>query len=122
VLFGEIVLAFIFGLLLALLFSYGFGRPGPWGGFLWFFLVVFLAAWAVGLWVEPVGPVLWGAAWVPIFFGALFVALLVAAMPPLPGRPAEVAEPEAPATAAALGLFFWLMMAVVVLAIIFAYV
>lgn len=58
----------------------------------------------------------------PIFFGALFVALLVAAMPPTPGRPAQVAETEAPATVAALGLFLWLLVAVLIIAIVFAYI
>ena len=119
--FGEIILAFVIGLLLALVLAYGFGRTGPWGSFLWFFLVIFLAAWAVGLWVEPVGPVLWGAAWVPILFGALIVALLVAAIPPSETRPAEVAEPQTAATAAALGLFFWLMILVLILTIVIAY-
>ncbi|MFO7893117.1 MAG: hypothetical protein R6U63_05250 [Longimicrobiales bacterium] len=120
--FGEIILAFAIGLLLALIFAYGLGRTGPWGGFVWFFLVVFLTAWAVGLWVEPVGPALWGAAWVPILFGALFVALLVAAIPPRPARPADVAEPDAVGTAAAVGLFFWLLVVILLIAIIFAYV
>ena len=120
--FGEVILAFAIGLLLALIFSYGLGRTGPWGGFLWFFLVIFLTAWAIGLWAEPIGPVLWGAAWVPILFGALFVALLVAAMPPSTVRPAAVPEGETPETAAAVGLFFWLMVLVLLIAIIFAYI
>ena len=120
--FGEIVLAFLFGLILALLFSYGFGRPGPFGGFMWFFLVVFLAAWAIGVWAEPVGPVMWDIAWVPILFGALFVALLLAAVPPLPGRPVEATAPEAVGATAALGLFFWLMLGLLVISILFAYI
>ena len=120
--FGEIVLAFVIGLLLALIFAYGFGRTGPWGGFLWFFLVLFLTAWAVGLWAEPIGPVVWDVAWVPIFFGALFVALLVAAIPPTPGRPSAVSEPETAETVTAVGLFFWLMLLVLGVAILFAYV
>ena len=119
--FGEVVLAFAIGLILAMIFAYGFGRTGPWGGFLWFFLVVFLTAWAVGVWVEPVGPVLWGAAWVPILFGALFVALLVAAIPPAPPRTGGVAPAETPETAAAVGLFFWLLLVVLIIAIVFAY-
>ena len=120
--FGEIVLAFVIGLLLALIFAYGFGRTGPWGGFLWLFLVLFLTAWAVGLWAEPIGPVVWDVAWVPIFFGALFVALLVAAIPPAPGRPTAVAEPETVETVTAVGVFFWLMLLVLGVAILFAYI
>lgn len=110
--FGVFLVALLIGLALALLFAYGLGRPGPWDGFLWVFLIVFLGAWAIGLWVEPVGPVVWGVAWVPIFFGALLLALLIAAVPPTThtGPPAPEAEPERAETAAAVGLFFWVLL------------
>lgn len=47
------------------------------------FLILFLFPWAGGLWLAPVGPALFGFAWVPILVvaGILFFVLLVASPP-----------------------------------------
>lgn len=125
--FGEFIAALLIGLALALVFAYGFGRTGPWGGFVWFFLVVFLGAWAIGLWVEPVGPPLWGVAWVPILIGALLIALLIAAIPPAEPAPRRaaatdpVADVETAAAASAIGLFFWVLLMALVLVILLSF-
>ena len=104
---AEFVTAVLFALFFVAIFGVAFRRTGPWDGFLWFFLIVLLGAWAVGTWAEPVGPVLYGVSWVPFFFGALILALLVASMAePMPRTPA--AEPATPAEAVAVGLFFWI--------------
>ena len=92
------------------------------GGFLWLFLVIFLGAWAVGLWAEPVGPVAWGVAWFPILFAALIIGLIIAAIPEPGARLTEPAPAdEAEAAAAGVGLFFWLLIALLVVAIMFGY-
>lgn len=121
--FGELLAALFIALVLVALFSFGFGRPGPWGGFLWFFLVVFLGAWAIGLWAEPVGPAAWGVAWVPILFGALLLALLIAAIPPTGTAPAAAPEPDVgtAAVVGALGVFFWALLVGLLLAILLAF-
>ena len=117
-LIAELLFALVMGLLIAAVFAYGLRRPGPWGGFLWLFLVVFLGAWAVGLWVEPVGPAVWGVAWFPIVFGALIIALIVAAIPEPGIRLRETPPPdEAEAAAAGVGLLFWLLIALLVVVI-----
>ena len=115
--FAEFVLAAIIALAFVAIFSYGFRRPGPWGGFLWFFLLVFLGAWAVGVWAQPVGPTAWGVAWVPIFFGALLIALLVAAIPPAAPRTTTEGVEEAPGDVAAVGAFFWLLLILLIVAV-----
>lgn len=117
----EFLTAVLFAALFVGVFGLAFRRTGPWPGFGWFFLIVLLGAWAVGVWAEPVGPVLYGVSWVPFFFGAFILALLVAAMSePMPRQPA--AEPATPGDVLALGLFFWmtiLMLFSVILASIF---
>jgi hypothetical protein len=45
----------------------------------WLFLILFLGTWAVGAWVEPIGPVWGGVAWLPFLWAALMFVLLVAA-------------------------------------------
>lgn len=120
-LIAEFLTAVLFAALFVAVFGLAFGRTGPWPGFAWFFLIVLLGAWAVGVWAEPVGPVLYGVSWVPFFFGALILALLVAAMSEL--RPRQTAaEPATPGDVLAVGLFFWitiLMLFGVILASIF---
>ena len=121
---AEFLTAVLFAVLFVAVFAVAFDRTGPWEGIGWFFLIVLLGAWAVGAWTEPVGPVLYGVSWVPFFFGAFIIALLVAAMSePLPRTPA--ADPATPAEALAVGLFFWITILVlfgVILASIFVVV
>ena len=117
----------LFTLLIALgvvgIFSVGFRRPGPWG-IVWFFLLVFLGAWAFGAWAEPVGPVAWGVAWAPILVAAVLIALIVAAVPPTGTRATGAPEAEARSRAVPpVGTFFWLLIIVllVIVALSYAY-
>ncbi|MFO8065141.1 MAG: hypothetical protein ACQETQ_09205 [Spirochaetota bacterium] len=56
-----------------------------------FFLVIFLAAWGGGLWMNPVGPSLHGVAWLPFLLVALIVSLVLITF--VPRRPPKsVAE------------------------------
>ena len=34
---------------------------GPWTSLLLFFIIIFLATWAGGVWLSPIDPPLWGA-------------------------------------------------------------
>lgn len=120
---AELLFALVIALVLVAIFTYGFGRAGPWGGFLWFFVLVFLGAWAIGAWVEPVGPVAWGVAWVPIFFGALLIGLLVAAIPPAEPRPVTGTDAEESAAAAgAVGALFWLLLLLLIMIVALSWV
>jgi hypothetical protein len=69
------VLAFVFSLIAA----YSFRRRNPWGTFWLYFLIIFFASWAGGIWIKPVGPVLLGVAWIPTLAIAFFMALAIAA-------------------------------------------
>lgn len=113
-------------LMLPLYFS---GRVGPWNGWLWFALVLFLFTWAGGAWVGPYGPTLLGFTWLAfLFFGLIFALLMSSAVPPKRRRPKrQVAEltqaekEEAAVAAMTLGLFFWVLVAGLVLALVVHY-
>lgn len=113
----------IIALIIASIFYYGLGRRGPWGAFWAFLLILFFAGWAGSLWIAPAGPVLWGYAWLPIIFWVFMVALIIAVATPS-DRPVEYDETTSePSTgeagaAAALGLFFWILLALLVAAIL----
>ena len=126
-------------LLITSLFSACGVRCGPWPGVLWLFVMLFLVTWALGIWIRPIGPPLWGAYWVPYLLVALFLAVLLAATAParprppvqppgatpLPGSrtPAEVNEQaaEEAAVVTTLNVFFWLVLLLAVIAIVVHY-
>ncbi len=125
---ADVITALIIAFIIMLPF-YFLGRTGPWEGWLWFALLLFLFTWAGGAWVSPYGPTLWGAYWVPfLFFGLIFAVLIAAAVPSRPPRNRREAIEQAraesdaeTATAISLGIFFWLLMALLALALIFRY-
>jgi hypothetical protein len=122
----DLLFALVVALLLTAVFSLGFRNPGPWGVWWVFLLVIFLAAWAGGVWVTPFGPPLFDTYWLPILFVGLFFALLLAAIPPYPRPTYEPGVPPAGGTAegaaVALGTFFWVLILGFALVIILAYV
>lgn len=120
---GIIVLA----LLIGLIFYYGFKSRGPWGSFWTFFLVIFFGIWIAALWVNPVGPIYWGVAWLDLIFVGILLALILAAASPLKKKDFE--DPEAKVTTerynhtgAVVGAFFWIMLLFFVLAVIAGFI
>ena len=119
--FLDLLAAFIIALVLTLIFVTLFRAPGPWGAWWIFLLVVFLAAWAGGLWVTPIGPPVFNVYWLPMLLVGLLVAMLIAAaVPPAPPRSTAemVAEQEA---ATALGVFLWILLLGLIGVIVLAY-
>jgi hypothetical protein len=74
-----------FVLFLALLVTVAFTAGGlggrPWPGAVWFFLLLFFGTWALGIWLEPLGPSFWGAQLVPYIVAAGAISILLAAVP-----------------------------------------
>ena len=60
---ADLLAALAFGLFIVWVVSIVFGTRGPWGSFLWFFVVVSLFAWAGGAWIIPFGPHWGGVGW-----------------------------------------------------------
>lgn len=112
----QLVFTLLMALVFTLVFAVGLRRTGPWSNVLAFFAVVFLAAWAGGLWISPAGPVFMGIYWLPIVLIPFLVGLLLAAVPPQPPRHVETiseAEEQAQQHRAAVRVFdafFWMLL------------
>jgi len=123
--FVDLLVALAVGLLLTVIFGALFRNQGPWGIWWVFLILIFLVAWAGGVWVRPFGPVWFDVAWLPFLFVGLFFALLLAAIPPLPRRTygETVVEAQAEdAVIAAFSVFFWVLLIGLLVAIVLAYV
>lgn len=120
----EFLIALVAAIVLSVLLVVVLRRrgPGPWSGLLFFFLIVLLAAWAGGAWLVPVGPPLAGIYWLGFLLVGIAVAVILAAATPAQTR-REAAHEDAPeATGAiALGLFFYIAMFALLLAIILSF-
>ncbi len=79
---SDLLLAAGTAILLTFIFAIWLGRKGPWAKVSVFFLVVFLASWAAGKWMDPIGPPIVGFYWLPFMLFGLVIALLMAAAMP----------------------------------------
>ena len=116
----HFIFALVVAFVISALFGWGFRRTGAWPGIFIFFLIIFLFSWAGGVWLVPFGPVIGGEYWLPFLVVAIFIAIfLAAAVPPEPRRPMSAAEEAEEATAAetALGVFFWFLVVLLIIAI-----
>jgi hypothetical protein len=122
----DVLFAALIALIVSMIFVIGFGRSGPWASGLVFFLIVFLAAWALGNMATPVGPHILGIYWLPYFAVAVVVALLLAAAMPFRThgirKSAVEREPSRPSTfEAVFDGFFWVFMVWILMLIVLGY-
>ena len=123
----PLLVAFLLAIILTLLLAVGL-RGQPWGvGIVFFFLILFLATWAGGLWLTPVGPVMLGVPWMSFLLVALIVGLILVSLTPdsrrRRGKP--LASEKVPAqsdTAIAVDVFFWILIGGLLIAIVARYV
>ena len=117
----EILAIVLITILMGSVFFYGFRRPGPWGSWWSYFLVLFLAIFMFSTWIEPVGPYWEGVAWVDFAILGLVFALLLAAAspPPIPkDRPLTPGEKERlTGSTAVIGLMFWILIILLLISI-----
>ncbi|MFO7965940.1 MAG: hypothetical protein R6U50_18580 [Desulfobacterales bacterium] len=124
-LFTAVVIAAVLTILIAVVF-----RGESWGlGMFLFFLILFLATWAGGLWITPFGPVMWGVPWLSFFFIGLLIALVFAVFMPSRNRrtPRTLTKAEREArfesdTVITIDIFLWILLAFLLIGIITAYV
>lgn len=118
--FTSVILSLILALIFAFILAYPFKRegPGPMRGLVVFFFIIFLFTLAIGSLVDPIGPTLYGQAWVSYLIPAFFILLLIATLIPVskekPGIEHEGAVEEyenRKITRFVLGFFFWLLIA-----------
>ena len=119
---AEFLLSLFVALMLSMVFFVGFARANWKAGLAFYFLILFLATWAGGIWIVPVGPSLGGLFWMPfVAAGLMFALLLTAVLSRAPRQdPTEdpAAPPAKPEVMAATDAFFWLL--VIGLAVVIA--
>jgi len=111
----EIIITILAAVIVGVAFYYIFSTRGPWGTLWSFLLILILVGLAAEAWINPVGPVYWGVAWIPtLFVIILFALLLSAAASPLrrPRRPLTETEEEEMEEEGVIALsgFFWIFM------------
>jgi hypothetical protein len=127
----EIVLTIILSLAIALILTailvYGFDRraPGPLAGFLFFLVMLFLTVWVGSLWIEPIGPELYGIPWLAMLVIGLLVTLIITAVtaPAPEDLPAPDQEGIAPPSTVGwgCGLLFWMTITILMMAAVARY-
>lgn len=122
----DMMFALLFAALFSVVLLVGFRSKGPWKSLFLFFIVVFLAAWAGGIWLSPLGPTWGGSPWLSILLVALIFALLLAAaaVPPEYGAAAGVLSPgeSKGEKKRSVKLFFWFLLGILLAAIVIRYI
>jgi hypothetical protein len=124
--FLELLTALLMAVILAAVLVYGLRRraTGPLRGLPVFMLLLFLMIWAVGVWVRPFGPPILGVYWLGyLMVGLIFLLFLAATFDRY--EPADVAGKtplNAEAAAMSMGVFFYLLIFLLLAAIVAAYI
>ena len=126
--FIHLLFALSVALMLSAVFGVGLRTKGPWGSVVLFFFVIFLASWAGGVWLDPFGPFLWGHQWLPFLLAGIIFAVLLAAVVPRESPESTVElvdakerQAERKAALTSLGIFFWVLIAFLIVAVIARY-
>jgi len=129
----DFVFVFIFALILSAILGRGFGwrhpanRDAAGPSMLFLFLILLFVMWAGGAWIPLWGPVWFGAPWLTLLLIGLAVALLILALAAPaaetpPAQPEAIREKEdAVAVGAVFGIFFWVLIAGLLIAVIGGY-
>jgi len=119
----EIVAAFLMALVITVFFSAVLGHKGPWGAMWLVFVTIFLASWAGYLWINPFGPLVLGVSVAPILVvGLIFAFILAAVTIPAPRKTTQSdTTAESSESVVAIGLFFWIVLVILLVAIAAGY-
>ncbi|MBA3664225.1 MAG: hypothetical protein H0W61_08460 [Bacteroidetes bacterium] len=119
----EIVASLVMAFVITLFFSGVLRHKGPWDAIWLVFVTIFLASWAGYLWINPFGPMVLGVSVMPIFVVGLIFAFILAAVtvPVVRKKNETTAEVEDPSTKLAIGIFFWIVLIILVVAIVTGY-
>jgi len=123
---AELIFALAIALFFTLIFAVLGRTPRSWTRQALFFLVVFLAAWAGGIWITPVGRSLMGVYWMGFLVVGLIFALVLEAVAAFSSRfprtREKEIEKEEEGIETAIGIFFWILFIAFVVVIILGYV
>ena len=123
---SDLLLAAGTAILLTIIFAVWLGRKGPWAKISIFFLVVFLASWAAGKYMDPIGPPIVGFYWLPFMLFGLVIALLLAAAmpfttPSIRKRDQDESARGVETQQVVFNAFFWIFLILLLALIIAAY-
>lgn len=105
----QLTVVLLVALIGAFAVSFGF-RHAPRRWSFWTLLIVLFAlGLGVSLWARPVGPLVYGFAWLPVVMGTLVVVFLMLAVGWTPAPESRGASPEQVGGAARV--FLWFLMA-----------
>lgn len=90
--FAELIFALAIALFYTIVFAVVGRRAKSTSRILLFFLIIFLASWAGGVWITPVGPVFLGVYWLTFFVVGLVFALLLEGLNAVSRRPDSKAK------------------------------
>lgn len=131
-LFVDLLFVLVLALILSSVLAWGFGWRHParadavGASMLFLFFILMLAMWAGWAWLPAWGPLLYGTPWLTLLLVGVLLSLLVLALvvPSRPTRPprgtTEPAEDVA-AVGTIFGIFFWILMVGLLIAIISRY-
>ena len=83
----DVLIALAVGIILTTIFSMVIGRTGPWDNIFLFFIIIFLGAWAGGLWLRNTVHGIYGYYWFSYLIVGLLIAILIAATGPVKTKP-----------------------------------
>jgi hypothetical protein len=126
--FIELVFALAVALFLTVVFAVIGRQAKSARRVLIFFIIIFFGAWAGGIWLTPVGPVLLGVYWLSFFAVGLIFALVMEAVAAFSGKSLSQSQEEKTDTKeegeieSVMWIFFWVLIVGFVAAIVFGYV
>ena len=128
----DLLFVFLFAVILSGILSWGFGWRHPaaadavGASIAFLFVILLFTVWAVTAWLPPWGPVWYDTPWLSILLVGVLVSILILAIaapvrrPRTPTQAAAEAREEA-VTATAFGVFFWVLIAGLLIAIALSY-
>jgi hypothetical protein len=129
----EFLIALAITVFLSVTFALATRSKGQRTGFIWFFLIILMATWAGGIWLQPFGPAIGETRWMPfVVIGlivTIFISLFGSGKPPY-GRHEtldkleEIAQERRleKATYVTLSTFFWTVLFTLLAAIFMRYI
>ena len=123
--FAELLFALAIALFFTVVFTVLGRRARRWPSVMVFFLLIFLAAWAGGIWITPVGDTFLGIYWISFFVAGLIFALVLEAMTAFPSRRSRARDDEIRREEdleITISMFFWILLIALIVAIIIGYV
>ena len=117
----DMLFALVIALVLTGIFGLGFGRYGMGTTLAVFFIIVFFATWAGGVWILPFGPTIFSISWASFLIVGIVVSLILVAVIPSERFERSGSNANARSASKAYTIFFWILLAVLVVMIGIAY-